>query len=322
MTDHYGNPLLEQRKLLSQDAYVERTDQSVFEVNGPDAKSWLHSLLSQNIMNLKEGESAEALLLTPQGRIEQQLKIIATEAGVSIITAADRLEVLIAWLRKMVFRSKVEITERADLRVIGGFFIREGLCWIDKFENEPVGSVRYAAERAEFPYREYLLKEAPTDLMPAGLLAYEALRISVGRPEIKDVDDRSLPHEFDWLSSAVHLSKGCYRGQEAVAKVHNLGHPPRRLIILNLEQGDVLASKDDKVFYQEKEVGKVVAGALHYETGSLALALVNRNTPYLDLFIESGSFRVSAMQEVLVPHDAGKAADLPRPAAFKLTGRK
>ena len=182
--------------------------------------------------------------------------------------------------------------------------------------------MRYAADRAEFSYREYLLKDAPTDLLPAGLLAYEALRISVGRPEIKDVDDRSLPHEFDWLSSAVHLSKGCYRGQEAVAKVHNLGHPPRRLIILNLEQGDVLASKDDKVFYQEKEVGKVVAGALHYETGSLALALVNRNTPYLDLFIESGSFRVSAMQEVLVPHDAGKAADLPRPAAFKLTGRK
>ena len=171
MTDHYGNPLLEQRKLLSQDAFVERTDQSVFEVNGPDAKSWLHSLLSQNIINLKEGESAEALLLTPQGRIEHQLKIVATETGVSIITAADHLESLIAWLRKMVFRSKVEITERADLRVIGGFFIREGLCWIDKFENEPAGSVRYAADRAEFSYREYLLKDAPTDLLPAGLLA-------------------------------------------------------------------------------------------------------------------------------------------------------
>jgi len=203
-------------------------------------------------MNLKEGESAEALLLTPQGRIEHQLKIIATEAGVSVITATDHLGPLISWLKKMVFRSKVEFTERPDLRVIGGFFIRDGLCWVDKFGDEPVGSVRYAEDRAEFPYREYLLENTPTDLLPAGLLAYEALRISVGRPEIKDVDDRSLPHEFDWLSSAVHLSKGCYRGQEAVSKVHNLGHPPRRLIILNLEQGDVLASKDDKVFIKKK----------------------------------------------------------------------
>ena len=171
MTDHFGNPLLEQRKLLSQDAYVERTDQRVFEVNGPDAKSWLHSLLSQNIMNLKEGQSAEALLLTPQGRIEHQLKIIATEAGVSIITAADHMEPLFVWLKKMVFRSKVEITERDDLKVIGGFFIRDGLCWIDKFSDEPVGSVRYAADRAEFPYREYLLENTPVDLSPAGLLA-------------------------------------------------------------------------------------------------------------------------------------------------------
>jgi folate-binding protein YgfZ len=150
------------------------------------------------------------------------------------------------------------------------------------------------------------------------MLAFEALRIAAGRPEITDVDERSLPHEFDWLASSVHLTKGCYRGQETVAKVHNLGHPPRRLIILNLEVGDTVANPGEEIFYQGKLVGKVLAGALHYEAGSLALGLVNRNTPYLDLQVCG----MTASQRVLVPADAGKAANLPRPSAFKLSGKK
>jgi folate-binding Fe-S cluster repair protein YgfZ len=103
------------------------------------------------------------------------------------------------------------------------------------------------------------------------------------------------------------LSKGCYRGQEAVAKVHNLGHPPRRLTLLNLETGDDLATVGDLVFYQDKQVGKVVASALHFELGSLALALMARNTPYLDLLVETSGRKVAASQQVLVPADAGKA---------------
>lgn len=322
MTDHYGNPLLEQRKLLAGEAFVHRSDQSVIEIIGPEAKSWLHSLLSQNIKNLATGESTEALLLSVQAHIEHQLKIIATETGVFVITATSSLESLLAWLTKMIFRTKVELVVRDDLKVIGGFFEMAGVCWLDGFSNEPTASVRYADHREQFPYRESLVEVLPDDKEPAGLLAYHALRIAAGRPEITDVDSRSLPHEFDWLSSAVHLSKGCYRGQEAVSKVHNLGHPPRRLIILSLEDGDSLAAKDDKVFYQDKEVGAVRAGALHYEQGSIALALVNRNTPYLDLAIEIGGRTVGTTQQVLVPHDAGKAANLPRPAAFKLTGKR
>ena len=88
MTDHFGNPLLEQRKLLAGEAFVQRSDQGVIEIVGPDTKSWLHSLLSQNILNLESGMSTEALLLTPQGHVEQQLKIIATDQGVLVIVAA------------------------------------------------------------------------------------------------------------------------------------------------------------------------------------------------------------------------------------------
>lgn len=319
---HFGNPLAEQRKLVEGEAIVVREDQGVIEVKGDEAKKWLHSLTSQNILNLAPGESTESLLLTPTGHVEFQLKIIATEDSCYIITSADAAEALVSWLTKMIFRTKVAIL-RPELHVVGVFkdLGISAPCWMDGFSLEPKGSVRYASSRSQFSYREYLVDSIP-DLERAGLMAFEALRIAAGRPEFSDIDDRSLPHEFDWLASAVHLSKGCYRGQEAVAKIHNLGHPPRRLIILHLEQGDVLANPGEVVYYGDKEVGQVLAAALHYELGSIALALVSRVTPYLDLAIAVGENRYLATQQVLVPHDAGKAANLPRPSAFKLSGRK
>ena len=234
-------------------------------------------------MNLGPGESTEALLLTPQGRIEHQLKVISHSEELLVITDGTRSEALIDWLTKMRFRAKVSIT-KTELRVFGVFAETAGVSWVDGFSLVPKSSVSYATERAQFSYRE-LVADAPPELERAGLMAYQALRIAAGRPEISDIDERSLPHEFDWLSSAVHLTKGCYRGQESVAKVHNLGHPPRRLAILHLEQGDALCAKGDEVFYQDKKVGTVLAGALHFELGSIALVLVNRNTPYLDLVV-------------------------------------
>jgi folate-binding protein YgfZ len=320
MTKHFGNPLGEQRQLLAGKAAVHRVDQQVLLLAGDDALSWLHSITSQNIKNLKPGECTETLVLTPTGHIEHQIKVLAFDGGLYLIVNAEKVEALTKWLNMMRFRSKVTISE-ADLEVWGGFgdLALSDLVWVDHFDSEPKGSVRYAQQVESFPYREYLLPVGQKpDLEEAGFLALEALRIDAGRPEITDIDERSLPHEYDWLASAVHLSKGCYRGQETVAKVHNLGHPPRRLVVLNLEVGDTMANPGEEIFYQGKLVGKVLAGALHYEAGSLALGLVNRNTPYLDLELCG----MTASQRVLVPADAGKAANLPRPSAFKLSGKK
>lgn len=321
MPDHYGNLLLEQRKLLAGDAYVERTDQAVIRVSGTDAKKWLHSLLSQDIANLSRGDSTEALLLSPQGHIEHQIKIyVDEEESLLLITADSRSDALISWFEKMKFRSKA-IIEKTSLRTFGLFSPIEGRIWVDHFSTPKPSSASYNPNRHSFSYFEFISEDAP-DKEPAGLLAYHALRIAAGRPEITDSDDRSLPHEFDWLSSAVHLNKGCYRGQETVSKVHNLGHPPRRLALLDLETGDDLANIDDLVFYGDKQVGKIVASALHFERGSIALALLTRNTPYLNLAVEIGGRRIEATQEVLVPADAGKAANLPRPSSFKLSGSR
>lgn len=319
MSEHFGNPLLEQRKLLAGHAFVERSDQSVIRVSGDDAKSWLHSLLTQDVVNLGSGDSTEALLLNPQGHIEHQLKIVIDRDQVLVAVSSSKVDDLVAWFEKMKFRSKVMI-EETDLRSFGMFGMAENGAWKDPFSIERETSVSYNPNRAKFDYFEVFSNTAPTK-EPAGLMAFRALRIAAGRPEIVDVDEKSLPHEFDWLLSAVHLGKGCYRGQEAVAKVHNLGHPPRRLALLNLETGDDLTAVGDLVFYHDKQVGKVVASALHFELGSIALSLLARNTPYLDLLVETSGRKVSASQQVLVPADAGKAANLPRPRSFKLSGR-
>lgn len=320
MASHFGNPLLEQRKLLSGEAFVHRSDQAVLEISGIDAKRWLHSLVSQDILNLSEGESTEALLLSPQGHIEHHLKVIAQESTLLVIINRERASSFLAWLEKMRFRSKVSAVQ-TNLQVYGTFSETEGTKWVDAFSANSGNSARYNPNRLEFNYRE-TISNSPPEMEEVGLLAFDALRIAAGRPEVSDVDDRSLPHEFDWLNSAVHLSKGCYRGQESVAKIHNLGHPPRRLVILNFANGDDSPSRDDEVFFREKSVGKVLVSGIHFEMGSIALALVNRNTPYLDLEVSIGGRKCLATQIVLVPADAGKAANLPRPSAFKLTGRR
>ena len=320
MNSHFGNPLLEQRKLLEGNAILRRSDQSVVAIDGAEALKWLHALTSQNLVNLVPGQSAETLILDPKGHVEFQLKVIALADAVRLVVDSEKRDSLISYLQKMRFRTKVEIRETQEF-VVGAFAELEidAPVWRDTWGQEPKGSVRYAAKARSFPYREYLLsQEVDLGLPEAGMLAFEALRIAAARPLLKDTDEKTLPHEMDWLQSAVHLTKGCYRGQETVSKVHNLGHPPRRLALLHLDSGDVIANKGEVVTFQGKPVGTILAGALHFELGSIALALLGRITPYANLEVAG----VGAEQEVVVPADAGKAANLPRPSAFKLSGKK
>ena len=165
---------------------------------------------------------------------------------------------------------------------------------------------------------------SPAAVTPAGLLALEALRIAAWRPrKAREVDEKTIPHELDWLRTAVHLSKGCYRGQETVAKVHNLGHPPRRLVMLHLDGSEgVLPAPGDPVqadrVRPESEpervtVGTITSSAIHYELGPIALAVIKRTIPATStLYVESEGISISAGQEIIVPQSAGSVADIPR----------
>jgi folate-binding protein YgfZ len=142
----------------------------------------------------------------------------------------------------------------------------------------------------------------------AGMWAFEALRIAARVPRFGlDTDHRTIPHEVGWIDAAVRLDKGCYRGQETVARVHNLGHPPRRLVFLNLDGSeDRLPGHGDPVELAGDDQGATIgftgSAARHYELGPIGLALVKRTVP-VDATLLAGG--VPAAQEVIVPPDAG-----------------
>jgi tRNA-modifying protein YgfZ len=125
---------------------------------------------------------------------------------------------------------------------------------------------------------------------PAGTIAFEAMRVEALRPRLHvDTDDRTIPHEVGWIGSAVHLTKGCYRGQETVARVANLGRAPRRLVLLHLDSGDEsLPVPGDPVLRDGRAIGRVGSVALHHELGPVALALVKRSVP-VDVELVAGT---------------------------------
>lgn len=331
--EHFGNPNIEQRNLAEGKAAVDLGARGIITVSGEDRLAWLHSLLSQNLKNLLPGVSAEALLLDPQGHIEQVIHFLDDGETSWLVVEESGREPLLAWLNKMIFRMKVSVADRsADYAVIGHIgegipqsFVSNGiaLVWQDPWPGVVTGGVRYSMARpAKWAWTESLVEISKVaavlaEYEKAGTMAYDALRIAAHRPrQATEVDGKALPHEFDWMSTAVHMSKGCYRGQETVAKVHNLGHPPRRLTFLHLDgSGHFLPDAGDEIFVagEDRARGKITIAAQHYESGPIALAILSRGVPEdAALVIKSSGGDIDASQEVIVPASAGKAAGIPK----------
>ena len=317
---HYGNPLGEQQALANGEAIVDLSDRGVITITGPDRLSWLDSLTSQSLKHLVPGESAETLLLDPTGRLEHAMRVVDDGETLWLLVDGQETAALAAWLDRMRFMLRVEVADRSDafrtVGTLGTFDLPATVTWVDPWNAVTAGGHQYAAGHPDVPwgYSEVLVPvDADLSGYPAaGTLALEALRIAAWRPRLStEADDRSIPHELDWLRSAVHLGKGCYRGQETVAKVHNLGHPPRRLVMLHLD-GEVPPAGAE-VSAGDNVVGSVTSSALHYELGPIALAVIKRNTdPVIDLTVATADGRVAAAQEIIVPTDAGAVANVPR----------
>lgn len=332
---HFGDPMREQRRLAVGTAITWLGDRRVIEVAGDDRLTWLDSITSQALTHLRPGASTELLILDPQGRVEHAAGVLEDGSSTWLIVDAPDAEALAGWLKRMVFRSRVTVTVREDLELLGFFAGGSaeaalataekgtGLVWADPWDAVQPGGHQYSPVMPH-PATEYRWRvaiapsdaaaSAVTGLEVAGLIAAEALRVASWRPRwSSEVDERSLPHESDWIRSAVHLNKGCYRGQETVSKVHNLGHPPRRLAALHLDgSDDVLPEAGSAVFAGDDEVGQLTSVARHHEDGPIALAILSRRAPTGDLVVRAEGIEIAAAQQVIVPADAGATADIPR----------
>ncbi|MEW9521921.1 CAF17-like 4Fe-4S cluster assembly/insertion protein YgfZ [Streptomyces tubercidicus] len=296
---HYGDLFREQRALADGSGFVDLSHRGVITVTGPERLSWLHLLLTQHVSDLPPGQATEALILSAHGHIEHALSLVDDGETTWMHTEPGNQEALIAYLESMKFFYRAEVADRTDEFAV---------------VHLPAGSIAEVPEKVvvrETAHGRDLflprtdLESFAADHGPAiGVLALEALRVEAHRPRLGlETDHRTIPHELGWIGTAVHLQKGCYRGQETVARVHNLGKPPRRLVFLHLDGSEVqlpphgtpvrLASDGE----EGRQLGFLTTSARHHELGPIALALVKRNVP-VDAPLLAGT--TAAAQEVVV----------------------
>ncbi|MCM3907989.1 MULTISPECIES: YgfZ/GcvT domain-containing protein [Trueperella] len=332
---HYGNPFAEENLLARGRAFTDLGFIEVLAVSGPDRATWLHNLTTRDFLNLPAGESSEMLLLDPNGHICTAAGVIDDGERTWFFLDRGQAEPFAAFLESMVFRMRVEVA-RPDVRVFG-FFAPAGVpeaiaalsavVWYDPWPRTLPGGAHYGVPDADHPACDsarVVIAARPEEavietfgaagFVPAGLQAWEAKRISDWRPrQNTEVAQRALPHELDWLRTAVHLEKGCYRGQETVAKLVNLGRPPRRLAYLYLEgpEGE-LPEPGAEVKAGEKVVGQLTSVARDSEEGPVALALLKRNAPEGELAV--GAF-VAAQVPIVAREGKSSASPDERPGA-------
>lgn len=358
---HYGDPVPEQRALARGTGYVDQSQRGVVTVTGADRLTWLTTLSSQVLTGLKPGQSTETMFLSIQGRVEFAPHAMDDGTTTWLIAESQEAPGLAAWLDSMRFALRVEVADVSDQWAIIAATkdlsselsaASEGAraasspvaVWRDPWPEISPGGYAYSMEPEhpglERPWFEHVIPMADLDsaaaaldeqgFTPAGSWAAEALRIAAWRPRWgAETDVKTIPHELDWMRTAVHLSKGCYKGQETVARVHNLGHPPRRLTFLDLDGSQhTLPAAGAEVFLNDKKVGHVTSARLHHEAGPIALAVLKRNVdPRADLLVRDTVAENSeqegtdnngaveqwaAAQTVVVQPDAGSVVGRPK----------
>ena len=290
-TAHFGSPFTEQKALLGPGAVV-RLDREVITVTGSDRISWLDSLTSHRIGT---NASTQALILDPHGHIEYDLHVVDHAGTTWLSVDAGSAAGLVSYLDRMRFLMDVSVSDVSHAYSVWWQSNREVShdfpTWLIPAEYAGTGRTDSGEDRGGaadkyVPARPGRLVGAeifvPVDETPeghaAGLWAFEALRIAAGFPRLgADGDHKSLPHELGLIGPGVHLAKGCYRGQETVARLHNMGRPPRRLVLLHFD--GALPEVPADVEWDGRIVGRAGSAAQHYELGPIGLAVVKRSLP-------------------------------------------
>ena len=283
---HIGQPNHEQRALAAGSGWADLSHRGVVSVSGTDRLTWLHALTTQHLEKLPVAQWRSALILDANGHIEHQFFLVDDGTTTWLHLEKEKVEELVDYLEKMKFMLRVDVKDRSEeyavLRAPG--------------TPDEIGGPYALVPRDEVHDVTQAFDQSNTQV---GMWALEAERIAAGRARLLfETDHKSIPNELGFLNNAVHMNKGCYRGQETVAKVYNLGKPPRRLVRLHLDGSMVeLPSHGSKVLLGEKEVGFIGSVSRHYELGPIALAVIKRNVPEDAVLSTDG---IPASQEILV----------------------
>jgi folate-binding protein YgfZ len=282
---HFGEPNNEQKALAKGNGWADLSHRAVISITGKDRLTWLHALTTQHLENLEVATWVDALILDAQGHVIDQLFLVDDGQSVWLHLENERLAPVIDYLNKMKFMLEVEVKDESENYAV---LRSPGVA-------DAIGGPYALVPKVELKETTDAFNKSHTQV---GIWALEAERVAAGRARLLfEVDHKSIPNELGFLNKSVHMNKGCYRGQETVAKVFNLGQPPRRLVLLHLD-GSMVAMPEHgaKVFLDDKEVGFIGSLARHYELGPIALAVVKRNVALDATLICEG---VTATQEEL-----------------------
>jgi len=283
---HFGEPVKEQRALEAGTAWADLSHHNIVAVSGEDRLKWLHDLTTQFVSDLQPGAWMPNMILDAKGHVEFQFNLVDDGTTTFLVLDPGYSEQLIEYLTKMKFMLRVDVkdasNEFAVLRAPGA--------------PTEIGGPFALVPRSEVDQMKETFGGVATQV---GTWALDAERVAAHRPRIGfETDHKSIPNEIGVLNGAVHMKKGCYRGQETVAKIYNLGNPPRRLVMLHLDGSDVgFPAVGTTIENDGIVVGFIGTVARHHELGTIALAIVKRNTPIEATLMVGG---VPAAQQVIV----------------------
>ena len=283
---HFGEPTKEQRALEAGTAWADLSHLNIVAVSGADRLQWLHDLTTQFVSDLQPGVWMPSLILDAQGHVEFQFNLVDDGTTTFLVLDPGYVEKLVEYLTKMKFMLRVDVRDASSEFVV---LRAPGVA-------DAIGGPFALVPRDEVDHMKETFGGVATQV---GTWALDAERVAAHRPRIGfETDHKSIPNELGVLNTAVHMKKGCYRGQETVAKIYNLGNPPRRLVMLHLDGSDVgFPAAGTKVENDGVVVGFIGTVARHHELGTIALAIVKRNTPPDATLKVDG---IPANQEVIV----------------------
>lgn len=250
-------------------AYLEHTDVSLTIVSGADARSWLHDLVTADVATLEPLQTRPSLLLSPTGKIRATFHVLGLGQDFLIAQPTDQPSPIEGLLAPYILSSDL-VLGSSPLRVFSVPGPRATPPWISEgwrpgIHDGGVDLLIAGDDRSEIQERF-----ADSGFVGVDPVAVETLRIRRGIPRFPvDLDEDSLPAEAD-LEQAIDFTKGCFLGQESVAKVRNLGHPAR--VVLPLRAAE-RASAGERVLEGGDEVG-LVTSAAPIPGGSAVLARV------------------------------------------------
>ena len=283
---HFGEPVKEQRALEAGTAWADLSHHNIIAVSGQDRLKWLHDLTTQFVSDLQPGVWMPNMILDAKGHVEFQFNCVDDGNTTFLVLDPGYSEQLIEYLTKMRFMLRVDVSDASSQYAV---LRAPGM-------PTEIGGPFALLPRDEVEEMKKTFGGVATQV---GTWALDAERVAAHRPRIGfETDHKSIPNEIGVLNGAVHMKKGCYRGQETVAKIYNLGNPPRRLVLLHLDGSDVgFPAVGTKIENDGVVVGFIGTVSRHHELGTIALAIVKRNTPIDATLSVDG---VPAAQQVIV----------------------